>query len=67
MSNKWKTVLLRLIRTAIAGAAGATVTVLPGVEDAFPGEWKPYAAIAIAALVVALDKLRRWGSDPFEA
>jgi len=67
MSQKWKTVLTRLVRVGVAGAAGAVVTVLPEVGDAFPGAWQPFAAVAIAALIVALDKLRRWGADPGEA
>lgn len=67
MSSKLRTVLLRLVRVAVAGAAGSLVTVLPEVGDAFPANWKPFVAVGIAAILVALDKAKRWGGDPGEA
>lgn len=61
--TKMQAFLERLLRVAIAGAAAATITVLPEINDAIPEAAKPYAAAGIAALLVALDKIRRWGSS----
>ena len=60
MNTKTKVFLTRLVRAIAAGAAGAAITVLPEVGDLFPADYKQWVAVGIGALILALDKLRRW-------
>jgi len=59
MTDLRKSVVLRFLRVALAGAIGATLPLIPGLTVLFPEPYRPFLSALLAAVVVAADKYRR--------
>lgn len=66
MSNKTRTVLVRFGRVLLYGTIGVLIAALPDAFANIPQEYQFIAAPILVAIIAALDKARRYGTDPGE-